>query len=144
MPLNARINREGSNKKVVLTGPGELVGPSSQAKVPFSGLTGITGAADVYEVTDGSGTGAGAYTVTVKPYSILGFRASHRGVGRVALLKQTNGTGAFSVVGIKAPRDGNTSVVVGPVSCTTTDRLVVIVERKSTSALRYRLELDKS
>jgi hypothetical protein len=146
MTVIDKVNRKGVTGKRVLTGPTELVGPRLAVPVRFSSITGIT-AADDYEITDGSGANAATYTVTVRPYAESGLTSNQRGVGRVALVKQTGGvsdpTVRAAVVASGRVRDTRTPLTIGPVTTTTTDRLFLIVERKDASALKYQLEVDR-
>lgn len=148
MAVIDRINRKGDKGKRVVVGPGELAGPIGDGrKGRFSTVTRITGPVDLYEVTDGAGANEGSYTVAIKPYSESGFRATHGGVGKIALVRQANGvndaTATPAVVAIKTPRDRETAVTIGPVAVGTSDRLYVIVERRDVSTLKYQLELDR-
>ena len=147
MAVIDRIRRRGDRGKQVLTGPAELQGPSSNSqRQGFAAATRITGPVDVYEITDGTGSNAGAYTVTVRPYSEAGFRASHGGVGRVAVVKQLDGTttpgNAASLLGLRKPASRERPVTLGPFTLTTADRLFVVVERTDTATLKYQLEVD--
>lgn len=147
MAVIDRINRKGDRGKRVVVGPGELTGPIGDGrKGRFSSVTRITGPVDLYEITDGSGANEGTYVITIKPYSESGFRATHGGVGKVALLRQANGvndaTVAPTVLAIKTPRDRETSVAVGPASIATADRLYLVIERRDISTLKYQVEVD--
>ena len=147
MAVIDRINRRGISGKRVITGPAELIGPKSgDTKSDFSRLSGIRGSVDQYEITDGAGTNAGAYTVTLKPYSENGFTASHRAVGDVAVLRQINGVAtpgaAVTCLGRKKPARGSASVTLGPFTVLNGDRLWVVVEHKDYSTLKYQLEVD--
>lgn len=147
MAVIDKINRKSDTLKQVLTGPGELIGPvSGDRKSDFSRLSGIRGAVDQYEITDGSGTNAGDYTITVRPYSENGFTASHRAVGDIAVLRQVNGiaapAGAITCLGRKAPTSGASTVALGPFTVLNGDRMWVVVEHKDYSTLKYQLEVD--
>jgi hypothetical protein len=147
MAVISKINRRGINGKQVITGPGQLVGPKSgDTKSDFSRLSGIQGSVDQYEITTGSGTSAGAYTVTLRPFSENGFTASHRAVGDVAVLRQINGvatpTAAINCLGRKRPARGTATVALGPFTVLAGDRLWVVVEHKDHSTLKYQVEID--
>lgn len=147
MAVIDKINRKGINGKRVITGPAELVGPKSgDTKSDFARLSGIQGSVDQYEITDGAGTNAGSYTVTVRPYSENGFTQSHRAVGDIAVLRQVNGvaspSAAIGCLGRKKPGNGTSAVALGPFTVLDGDRLWVVVERKDQSTLKYQLELD--
>jgi len=148
MAVIDRINRKGSNGKRVLVGPGELVGPNSNsARASFSTDTGFTGSVDLYEITDGTGTGAGDYTVTIRPFAEFGFRSSIRGVDAIAVVKQVDGaitpTNTATLLGRKRLPTASSSASLGPYTVTTDDRLFVIVDRKDVSTIKYQLEVDK-
>lgn len=148
MAVIDRINRIGSSGKRVITGPGELVGPKANSdRINFSSVTRITGSVDLYEITDGSGANEGTYTVTVRPVSVNGMRASLGGIGRVALVRQADGVNtpgaAASVMGLRQSRNSTSPVTVGPAAIATNDRLYVVVERNDTSTIKYQLELDR-
>lgn len=148
MAVIDRINRKGGAGKRVLVGPGELSGPFGDGlKGRFGSVTRITGPVDFYEITDGSGANEGTYTVSLLPYSENGFRPSLGGVGRVALVVQTDGvstpTAAATLLALKRPRDKQTGVTLGPVSIATADRLFLIVERQDVSTIKYQVELDR-
>jgi hypothetical protein len=147
MAVIERINRRGLHQKQVLVGPSELVGPKSgDRKSDFSRLSGIRGSVDQYEITDGAGTNAGDYTVTIRPYSENGFAASHRAVGDIAVLRQVNGvaspTAAIYCLGRKSPTSGTSTVTLGPFTVLDGDRLWLVVENRDQSTLKYQLELD--
>jgi hypothetical protein len=147
MAVIDKVNRKGIDGKRVITGPGELVGPKSgDTKSDFSRLSGISGSVDQYEITDGAGTNAGDYTVTVRPYSENGFTATHRAVGDVAVLRQINGVAspgaAIACLGRKKPTSGTSSVTLGPFTVLNGDRLWVVVEHKDQSTLKYQVEVD--
>ena len=149
MAVIDKINRKGIDGKRVITGPTELVGPKSgDTKSDFSRLSGILGAVDQYEITDGAGTNAGAYTITLRAYSENGFTASHRAVGDVAVLRQINGVAAPSAavncLDRKKPSSGTSPVTLGPFTVLAGDRLWVVVEHKDYSTLKYQLEVDFS
>jgi hypothetical protein len=148
MAVIDKINRKGANAKRVVTGPGELVGPKANSSAVFSDVTRFRGPVDFYEITDGSGTGVGAYTVTVRPFSENGFSKSLRGIGQIALVKQTNGvttpTATAAVLSMKEPANSTASVVLGPFTLGTNDRLFVVIERKAVSTIKYQLEVDKA
>jgi hypothetical protein len=149
MAVIDRVNRWGSSGKRVLVGPGELSGPAGDGiKGRFASITRITGSVDFYEVTDGSGANEGTYTISVKPYTKDGFRASLGGVGRIALIRQVDGvntpTATATLLALKKPRDKQTAVTLGPVSIATADRLFLVIERQDISALKYQIELDLS
>jgi hypothetical protein len=148
MTVIDRVNRWGASGKRVLVGPGELSGPASDAiKGRFASITRITGAVDFYEITDGSGANEGTYTISVKPYTKDGFRASLGGVGRVALVRQADGvntpTATATLLSLKRPRDKQTAVTLGPASIATTDRLFLIIERQDVSTIKYQVELTR-
>lgn len=148
MAVIDRINRKGGGGKRVLVGPGELSGPAGDGlKGRYASVTRITGPVDFYEISDGSGTSEGTYTVSIKPYSENGFRASLGGIGRVALILQDDGantpTAAGTVLALKRPRDKQTGVTLGPFSVETTDRLYLVVERLDISTIKYQVELDR-
>ena len=147
MAVIDKINRRGIDGKRVITGPAELVGPKSgDTKSDFSRLSGIQGAVDQYEITDGAGTNAGDYTITLRPYSENGFTASHRAVGDIAVLRQINGvaspSAAINCIGRKKPGSGTSPVTLGPFTVLNGDRLWVVVEHKDYSTLKYQLEVD--
>jgi len=147
MAVIDKVNRKGIDGKRVITGPGELVGPKSgDTKSDFSRLSGISGSVDQYEITDGAGTNAGDYTVTVRPYSENGFTATHRAVGDVAVLRQINGVAApgaaISCLGRQKPASGTSTVTLGPFTVLNGDRLWVVVEHKDQSTLKYQVEVD--
>ncbi len=147
MAVIDKINRKGINGKRVITGPAELVGPKSgDTKSDFARLSGIQGSVDQYELTDGAGTNAGAYTVTLRPYSENGFTAAHRAVGDVAVLRQVGGIAtpgaAISCLSRKKPASGTSTVTLGPFTVLDGDRLWVVVEHKDYSTLKYQLEVD--
>jgi hypothetical protein len=147
MAVIDKINRKGIDGKRVITGPAELVGPKSgDTKSDFSQLSGIRGSVDQYEITDGAGTNAGAYTITLRAYSENGFTASHRAVGDVAVLRQINGvaapTAAINCLARKKPASGTAPVTLGPFTVLNGDRLWVVVEHKDYSTLKYQLEVD--
>jgi hypothetical protein len=149
MAVIDKINRKGIDGKRVITGPTELVGPKSgDTKSDFSRLSGILGAVDQYEITDGAGTNAGAYTITLRAYSENGFTASHRAVGDVAVLRQINGiavpSAAVNCLDRKKPSSGTSPVALGPFTVLAGDRLWVVVEHKDYSTLKYQLEVDFS
>jgi len=149
MAVIDKINRKGIDGKRVITGPTELVGPKSgDTKSDFSRLSGILGAVDQYEITDGAGTNAGAYTITLRAYSENGFTASHRAVGDVAILRQVNGvavpSAAVNCLDRKKPSSGASPVTLGPFTVLAGDRLWVVVEHKDYSTLKYQLEVDFS
>jgi|DEB0MinimDraft_6_1074348.scaffolds.fasta_scaffold187162_1 hypothetical protein len=149
MAVIDKINRKGIDGKRVITGPTELVGPKSgDTKSDFSRLSGILGAVDQYEITDGAGTNAGAYTITLRAYSENGFTASHRAVGDVAVLRQINGIAApgaaVNCLDRKKPSSGTSPVTFGPFTVLAGDRLWVVVEHKDYSTLKYQLEVDFS
>lgn len=147
MAVIDKVNRKGATGKRIVTGPGELVGPRVGVPTRFSSITGIT-AADDYEITDGSGTAAATYTVVIGPYAESGLTSSQRGVGRVVLVKQTNGvttpTAQAAVAAAGRVMDTKTPLTVGPVTTTTNDRLFLIVERKDASTLKYQVEVSKA
>lgn len=147
MAVIDRVRRTGGTSKRVITGPTELVGPKSgDTKSDFARLSGIRGSVDQYEITDGAGTNAGSYTVTVRAYGENGFTASHRAVGNVAVLKQVAGVaspaGAITCLGRKQPTSGTSPVTLGPFAVLDGDRLWVVVEHKDYSTLKYQLEID--
>lgn len=147
MAVIDKINRKGIDGKRVITGPAELVGPKSgDTKSDFARLSGIQGSVDQYELTDGAGANAGAYTVTLRPYSENGFTATHRAVGNVAVLRQIDGIAtpgaAISCLGRKQPASGTATVTLGPFTVLAGDRLWVVVEHKDYSTLKYQLEVD--
>ena len=147
MAVIDKINRKGIDGKRVITGPTELVGPKSgDTKSDFSRLSGILGAVDQYEITDGAGTNAGDYTITLRAYSENGFTASHRAVGDVAVLRQINGvavpSAAVNCLDRKKPSSGVSPVTLGPFTVLDGDRLWVVVEHKDYSTLKYQLEVD--
>ena len=147
MAVIDKIIRKGINGKRAITGPGQLVGPkSSDTKSDFSRIGGIQGSVDQYEITTGAGTSAGAYTVTLRPYSENGFTASHRAVGDIAVLRQVGGvatpTAAITCLSRKQPARGTATVALGPFTVLAGDRLWVVVERKDQSTLKYQLEID--
>jgi hypothetical protein len=147
MAVIDKINRKGINGKRVITGPAELVGPKSgNTHSDFARLGGIQGSVDQFEITDGAGTNAGAYTVTLRPFSENGFAASHRAVGDIAVLRQINGvatpSAAVSCLGRKKPARGTATVSLGPFTVLNGDRLWVVVEHKDQSTLKYQLEVD--
>ena len=147
MAVIDKINRKGINGKRVITGPVELVGPKSgDTKSDFARLGGILGSVDQYEITDGAGTNAGAYTITVRPYSENGLTASHRSVGDVAVLRQINGIAspgsAVNCLARKKATTGSAAITLGPFTVLNGDRLWVVVERKDQSTLKYQLEID--
>lgn len=149
MAVIDRINRRGPSNKRVLVGPAELVGPSTNsAEVSFSGVTRFTGSVDLYEVTDGSGSGAGSYTITIKPYSENGFPKSLLGVEAIAVVRQTDGVNTASatptLLGLKRLPSSVTGASLGPFTTTTNDKLYVIVDRKGVSTIKYQLEVDKA
>jgi len=148
MAVIDKVNRRGSSGKRVLTGPGELVGPKPATAAVFNSVTRINGPVDFYEITDGSGTGIGNYTVTIRPFSENGFAGTLNGVGDVALIKQTNGvttpTAAATLLGKKRPRNSKASVALGPFTMGTNDRLFVAIERNAVSTLKYQIEIDKA
>lgn len=148
MAVIDRITRRGGSGKRVLVGPVELSGPVGDGlRGRFSSVTRITGPVDFYEITDGSGANEGTYTVSVLPYVENGFRASLGGIGRVALVSQTDGvnapTTAATLLALKRPRDKQTGVTLGPVSISTADRLFLIVERQDVSTIKYQVDLDR-
>jgi hypothetical protein len=147
MAVIDRINRIGSSRKQVVTGPAELVGPRANTqRFNFSSVTRISGSVDLYEITDGSGANEGTYTVQVRPLAENGFQASLRGVGAVALVSQADGVAnpaaAASCLARKVVARSNAPVQLGPVSVATGDRFYVVVERKDPSALKYQLVVD--
>lgn len=146
MAVIDKVNRKGLTGKRTLTGPAELIGPRLAVPVRFSSITGIT-SADDYEITDGSGANAATYTVTIRPYAESGLTSSQRGVGRVVLVKQTNGvttpTNQAAVVAAGRIKDTRTPLTIGPVTTGTNDRLFLIVERKDAATLKYQVELDR-
>lgn len=147
MAVIDRINRIGSSRKQVLTGPAELVGPRANSeRVNFSSVTRITGSVDLYEVTDGSGGNEGTYTVSLRPLAENGFQPLLRGVGAVALVSQVGGVAnpaaAASCLARKTVARSTAPVQLGPVSVATGDRFYVVVERKDPSALKYQLVVD--
>lgn len=147
MAVIDRINRFGPRGKRVLTGPGELAGPRANAeRVNFNAVTRFTSSVDVYEITDGSGANEGTYTITLRPFSVGGQRATTSGIGRIAVLRQADGvntpTAAATALGIKQPRDSRSAISIGPVSIATNDRLYVVIERKDPSTIKYQLEVD--
>lgn len=147
MAVIDKINRKGINGKRVITGPAELVGPKSgNTQSDFARLGGIQGSVDQFEITDGAGTNAGAYTVTLRPFSENGFATSHRAVGDIAVLRQINGvatpSAAVSCLGRKKPARGTATVSLGPFTVLDGDRLWVVVEHKDQSTLKYQLEVD--
>jgi hypothetical protein len=147
MAVIDKINRKGINGKRVITGPAELVGPKSgDTKSDFARLSGIQGSVDQYELTDGAGTNAGAYTVTLRPYSENSFTAAHCAVGDVAVLRQVGGIAtpgaAISCLSRKKPASGTSTVTLGPFTVLDGDRLWVVVEHKDYSTLKYQLEVD--
>lgn len=147
MAVIDKINRKGIDGKRVITGPAELVGPKSgDTKSDFARLSGIRGSVDQYEITDGAGANAGAYTVTLRPYSENGFTQSHRAVGDIAVLRQIDGVAtpaaAISCLGRKKPANGAALVALGPFTVLAGDRLWVVVERKDHSTLKYQLQVD--
>jgi hypothetical protein len=149
MAVIDKVNRKGIDGRRVITGPAELVGPKSgDTKSDFSALSGIQGSVDQYEITDGSGTNAGAYTITLRAYSDDGFAASHRAVGDVAVLRQINGVAApgaaISCLGRQKPASGTSTVTLGPFTVLNGDRLWVVVEHKDQSTLKYQIEVDSA
>lgn len=146
MAVIDKVNRKGATGKRILTGPAELVGPRVGVPVRFSSITRITNGDD-YEITDGSGTSAATYTVVLRPYAESGLTSSQRGVGRVVLVKQTDGvntpTAQAAVVASGRVKDSKTPLTVGPVTTTTDDRLFLIVERKDLSTIKYQVEIDR-
>lgn len=149
MAVIDRINRRGPNGKRVLVGPGELVGPNSNsAKSGFASATRFTGPIDQYEITDGSGSGAGDYTVTVKPYSENGFSKSLGGIEAIAVVKQTDGVATpgagATLLGLKRVKSSTGTVSLGPFTVETGDKLYVIVDRNGVSTIKYQLEIDKA
>lgn len=147
MAVIDKINRRGTDGKRVIVGPTELRGPKpGDTKSDFSRLSGIYGSADQYEITDGTGTNPGAYTVTVRPYSESGFHASHRAVGNIAVLRQPGGiaspTAAVNCLGRKKPTNSKAVVSLGPFAVADGDRLWVVVERTDYSTLKYQLEVS--
>ena len=147
MAVIDKINRKGINGKRVITGPAELVGPKSGGtKSDLARLSGIQGSVDQYEITDGAGTNAGSYTITIRPFSENGFTQSHRAVGDIAVLRQVGGvaspSASISCVGRKKPARGTVAVTLGPFTVLDGDRLWVVVEKKDQSTLKYQLEVD--
>lgn len=145
MAVIDKVNRKGLTGKQIITGPGQLIGPRPAVPVRFSSITRIN-QADDYEITDGAGTDAGDYTVTIRPFAENGFTASHRAVGRIVLVKQTDGvttpTNGGAIVAATRVKDSRTPVSLGPVTTTGDDRLFLIIERKDVSTLKYQLEID--
>ena len=148
MAVIDKVNRRGGSGKRILTGPGELVGPKRGTAAVFDSVTRIGGPVDFYEITDGSGTGVGNYTVTIRPFSENGFAGTLNGVGAIALVKQTNGvttpTAAATLLGKKRPANSKAAVALGPFTMGTNDRLFVAIERNAVSTLKYQIEVDKS
>lgn len=147
MALIDSIRRWGTKGKRVLTGPGELVGPASNSRrSDFSRLSGIYGSVDQYEITDGAGANAGAYTISLKPYGENGFKASHRSVGEVAVVRQIDGvatpTAAATCLKRGKPLNTNAALSLGPFTVLNGDRLWVVVEHRDYSTLKYQLEVD--
>lgn len=148
MALIDKVIRKGGTGKRIVTGPGELVGPKAGTAAVFSSVTRIQGPVDFYEITDGSGTGIGNYTVTVRPFNENGFKGSLSGIGEIAIVKQTNGvtvpTTAPTLLGKRRPTNSGSSVAFGPYTMGTNDRLFVAVERNAVSTIRYQIEVDKA
>lgn len=149
MTVIDRINRRGPTGKRVLVGPGELVGPNANsAKGGFASVTRFTGPVDLYEITDGSGSGAGDYTVTLRPYSENGFAKSLNGIEAVAVVKQTDGVAtpgaAPTLLGLKRVSSRTGAVALGPYTTATGDKLFVVVNRSGVSTIKYQLEIDKA
>lgn len=149
MAIIDRITFRGSNRKQILVGPAELVGPSSNsAKSGFRQATGFTGPVDLYEITDGSGTAAANYTMTLKPFSENGFTKSIRGVDTIAVVKQVDGvnspSAAPTLLGKKRVSGSAASTTLGPYGTTTNDRLYVVIDRNDVSTVKYQLEVDKA
>jgi len=147
MAVIDRVRRFGTKGKRVVTGPAELVGPAPGGRTSdFSRLGGIYGSTDQYEITDGAGTNAGAYTISLKPYSENGFRASHRAVGEVAVIRQIDGvaTPSAAVTCLKRGKATSTNATLnlGPFTVLNGDRLWVVVEYRDYSTLKYQLEVD--
>jgi hypothetical protein len=148
MAVIDKINRRGTSRKSVLVGPGELVGPNSNsAKLGFGSAAGFTGSVDLYEITDGSGTAAGDYTITIRPYSENGFTRSIAGVEAIAVVKQASGVPTPATpptrLGVQRLPNSRSTATLGPYTVTTDDKLYVIVDRKDTSTIKYQLEIDK-
>lgn len=149
MAVIDRVRRWGAQGKRVVTGPAELVGPQASGTKPkFSSLVGNYGTVDLYEVTDGSGTNAGAYTVTLRPYSENGFTQSHRGISEVLVIRQIGGVATpantAACISRKKPTNGATALTQGPFTVLDGDRLWVMVERRDATATKYQLEVDFS
>lgn len=147
MAVIDKINRIGARGKRVLTGPGELTGPSSNSQVKgFQTATGISGPVDLYEVTDGSGGNEGSYTINIRPLGQNGFTPALRGIGRVALVKQPDGvntaTAQPACVALKKVANSARALTLGPVAIGTSDRFYIVVERRDASVIKYQLEVD--
>lgn len=147
MAVIDRVNRKGASGKRVLVGPGELVGPKPATAAVFSSVTRIFGPVDFFEITDGSGTGIGNYTITIRSFSENGFRRSVTGVGEIAVVKQANGvttpTTAGTLLGKRRLSRSDASLSFGPFTMGTNDRLFVAIERNAVSTLKYQIEVDK-
>lgn len=147
MAVIDKINRRGLSGKQVLAGPLELIGPLSNATMSdFSQLSGYYGQSDQYLISDGAGTNAGAYTVTVGPYSENGLRATLRSVGRISVLRQIGGnadpTAAITCLGASKVTRDNQTITLGPYTALDGDRMWIVVERTDQSTLKYQLALD--
>lgn len=147
MTIIGKINRTGTTGKRVVTGPGELIGPSSLGKtVGFAEKAGIRGPVDLYEISDGSGANEGTYTVTVAPFSEAKLPAELRGIGKVALFKQTGGvaspTAAVTCVDTAKAASNKQVLTLGPAAIATGDKAWIVVERKGQSEIRYQIALD--
>lgn len=144
MAVTDVINRSSrySNRRV--TGPANLVGPkSNQTSSDMIRLGGTTTKVDVYEFNTSGGFAAnGTYTITIRPLAVAGLNALVRSAGDLVIFKQTGGTGAPVVLQRITVGNRTSPISTAGHTFTTADKGWVVIERKDSSTLRYRIELD--
>jgi hypothetical protein len=106
-------------------------------------LGGTTTKVDVYEFnTSGGFATNGTYTITIRPLAVAGLNALVRSTGDLVIFKQTGGTGAPVVLQRITVGNRTSPISTAGHAFTTADKGWVVIERKDSSTLRYRIELD--
>jgi hypothetical protein len=148
MPVIDRLRRTGLDGRSVITGPSQL--KPRKARGTRNGLGsrfGLTDVYDEYEIGSGSsGTLAGTYVITVRPYSQSGLRARTRAIGQVILCTRVNGiavpTGPITLLSRRKPSSSESVLTLPSRVAALGDQLWVLVELLDASPARYQLDVD--
>lgn len=144
MAVTDVINRSSRYSTRRVTGPANLIGPkSNQTSSDMIRLGGTRSKVDVYEFnTSGGYATNGTYTITIRPLAVAGLNALVRSAGDLVIFKQTGGTGAPTVLQRITVGNRTSSISTAGHTFTSSDKGWVVIERKDSSTLRYRIELD--